>query len=144
VVPLVSAAPEHVFLVEDRCEVGPDGPRLLVSCCQRCGRYAFPARRVCPRCKLRSMASVKLGQRGTLYSFTVCHVAPEGWKAPYLQAYIQLPEGLRIFSLISSSIKPTAEALRVGMPMELVVEPVQPGSDVLTFKYRPGGGCVRS
>ena len=133
----MSATPERAFLVEDRCAVGPDGPRLLASRCERCGRYAFPARQVCPRCKVRSMTPVRLGQRGTLYSFTVCHVAPEGWRAPYLQAYVQLPEGLRIFSLISSSIEPTAEALRVGMSMELIVEPVQAESEVLTFKYRP-------
>jgi len=133
----VSTTPERAFLVEDRCEVGPDGPHLLASRCERCDRYAFPARQVCPRCKLRSMSPVRLGQRGTLYSFTVCHVAPEGWKAPYLQAYIQLPEGLRIFSLISNSIEPAGESLRVGMSMELVVEPVHPESEVLTFKYRP-------
>jgi uncharacterized OB-fold protein len=83
------------------------------------------------------MTSVSLGQRGTLYSFTVCHVAPEGWQAPYFQAYIELPEGLRVFSLVSSSVEPKADRLRVGMTMELIVEPVQPGSDILTFKYRP-------
>lgn len=135
--PPVSAMPESAFLVEGRCEVGPDGPRLLASCCERCGRYAFPGRQVCPRCKRRSMIPVKLGQQGTLYSFTVCHVAPEGWHAPYFQAYIRLPEGLRIFSLISSSVEPRADALRVGMGMELVVEPVEPTSEVVTFKYRP-------
>lgn len=83
------------------------------------------------------MVPAKLGQRGTLYSFTVCHVAPEGWQAPYLQAYIELPEGLRIFSLISSTVQPRADALAVGNEMELVIEPVQSGSEVLTFKYRP-------
>jgi uncharacterized OB-fold protein len=83
------------------------------------------------------MAPANLGRRGTLYSFTVCHVAPEGWQAPYLQAYIQLREGLRVFSLISNSVAPRADALMVGMQMELVIEPVQPGDRVMTFKYRP-------
>ena len=137
--PPVSRAREPTFLVADRCEFGAAGPRLRGTRCQRCGRYAFPARVVCPRCKERSMASAELGQRGTLYSFTVCHVAPEGWQAPYLQAYIELREGLRIFSLISSAVEPRADALRVGMDMELVIEPVHPGSEVLTFKYRPVG-----
>jgi uncharacterized OB-fold protein len=83
------------------------------------------------------MAPAKLGQHGMLYSFTVCHVAPEGWEAPYFQAYIQLPEGMRIFSLISSEIEPKANALQVGTEMELVIERVRPGTDVLTYKYRP-------
>jgi uncharacterized protein len=132
-----STTPTTAFLVEGRCELGPEGPWLLASHCERCGRYAFPPRLVCPRCKLRSMAQAKLGQRGTLYSFTVCHVALRGWQAPYFQAYIQLPEGLRVFSLISSAVQPRADALRVGTEMELVIEPVQPGSELLTFKYRP-------
>ena len=85
------------------------------------------------------MAPAEFGRRGTLYSFTVCHVAPEGWQAPYLQAYIELREGLRIFSLISSAVEPRANALRIGMDMELVIEPVQSGSEALTFKYRPAG-----
>lgn len=133
----VSATLPTAFLVEGRCELGPEGPRLLASQCERCGRYAFPPRLICPRCKQRSMVQAKLGQRGTLYSFTVCHAAPEGWQAPYFQAYIQLPEGLRVFSLVSSAVQPSAEALRVGMEMELVVEAVQPGSELVTFKYRP-------
>jgi len=83
------------------------------------------------------MAVERLGRRGTLYSFTVCHAAPTGWRAPYLQAYVQLPEGLRLFSLVSSEVEPRADALEVGMAVELVVEPVQPGDSLVTYKYRP-------
>ena len=125
------------FLVADRCEVGSDGPWLLGSRCTGCGTHAFPARLICPRCKERTMEPVRLGQSGTLYSFTVCHVAPAGWRAPYFQAYIELPESLRVFSLISDSVTPRADALREGMQMELVVEPVRPEEQVMTFKYRP-------
>jgi uncharacterized OB-fold protein len=83
------------------------------------------------------MVPARLGQRGTLYSFTVCHVAPAGWRAPYLQAYVQLGEGLRVFSLVSDSVEPMVAALSEGMEMELVIEPVRPGEELLTFKYRP-------
>ncbi len=83
------------------------------------------------------MEPVRLGQRGTLYSATVCQVAPEGWRAPYLQAYVELPERIRVFTLISSEIDPRADALERGTPMELVVEPVQPGAEAVTYKYRP-------
>jgi uncharacterized OB-fold protein len=83
------------------------------------------------------MVGAKVGQRGSLYSFTVCHVAPAAWEAPYLQAYIELPEGLRVFSLVSSTIEPRTNSLRIGTEMELVIEPVQPGNPLLTYKYRP-------
>jgi uncharacterized OB-fold protein len=83
------------------------------------------------------MELAHLGERGTLYSFTVCHVAPEGWEAPYLQAYVELPEGIRVFSLVASSVPAKAGSLAPGTPMELVLEPLRPGSEITTFKYRP-------
>jgi uncharacterized OB-fold protein len=83
------------------------------------------------------MDGISLGKRGRLYSFTVCHAAPRGWKAPYFQAYVELPEGIRIFTLVSSDVEPRPDVLSVGMPMELVVEPVQPQEETLTYKYRP-------
>ncbi|HEY7632782.1 MAG TPA: OB-fold domain-containing protein [Thermoleophilaceae bacterium] len=78
-----------------------------------------------------------LGERGRLYSFTVCHVAPAGWEAPYLQAYVEIPEGIRVFSLVADSVPAAADSLSPGMPMELVIEQVRPGSETTTFKYRP-------
>ncbi len=78
-----------------------------------------------------------LGERGALYSFTVCHVAPTGWEAPYLQAYVEIPEGIRIFSLVASDVPARADSLRPGTGMELVLESVQPGAEVTTYKYRP-------
>lgn len=86
------------------------------------------------------MTEMRLGEAARLYSFTVCHSAPSGWPAPYLQAYVELPEGIRVFTLISDEVEPTADALDVGTPMELVVEPVHPGSEALTYKYRPAEG----
>jgi uncharacterized protein len=83
------------------------------------------------------MDEVLLGKRGRLYSFTICHAAPRGWDAPYFQAYVELPEGIRIFTLVSSDVEPRPDVLSVGMPMELVVEPVQPREQALTYKYRP-------
>jgi uncharacterized OB-fold protein len=91
------------------------------------------------------MSPQRAGRTGTLYGFTVCHTAPSGWRAPYLQAYVELPEGIRVFTLVSDQVEPVADALTVGQPMELVVEPVHPGDTIVTYKYRPlerGGGEV--
>lgn len=86
------------------------------------------------------MTEIRVGDGARLYSFTVCHSALSGWPAPYLQAYVELPEGIRAFTLISDEVEPTADALEVGMLMELVVEPVHPGSAEVTYKYRPASG----
>ncbi len=119
----------------------PQGePCLLGSRCVRCGEHFFPRRQVCPRCKEMSTEPVRLSRVGRLYSFTVCHIAPSGWKAPYLQAFVELPEGLRVFTLISDEVQPAADALEVGMPMEVVVEPArtaEPGAHYVSYKFRP-------
>ncbi|HET8757810.1 MAG TPA: OB-fold domain-containing protein [Solirubrobacteraceae bacterium] len=127
-----------VELVPGRFEVDDDGtPWLSASRCTACGRVAFPPRGACPRCRLRSMEPQRVGRTATLSSFTVCHTAPSGWQAPYLQAYVALEEGIRVFALVSDDVEPSTSALTVGEPMELVVEPVRPGAGVVTYKYRP-------
>lgn len=133
----MNAALTAAHLVEGLCELGPSGPRLMASRCELCDEQAFPRRSVCPRCKRPSMRPVHLGEHGTLFSFTVCHVAPSGWRAPYLQAYVELPEGLRVFTLVSDAVEPRIDALEAGMAMELVIEPVAPGDERVTYKYRP-------
>lgn len=127
-------------LVPGRFEVDDDGTAWLsASRCTACGRVAFPPRLACPRCRTRTMAPQRVGRTATLYGFTVCHTAPSGWRAPYLQAYVELPEGIRVFTLVSDDVVPATDALAVGEPMELVVEPVHPGAAIVTYKYRPAG-----
>lgn len=131
---MTGAAP----LVPGRFEVDDAGrPWLSASRCTGCGRVAFPPRQACPRCRTRSTVPQRVGRTGTLYGFTVCHTAPSGWRAPYLQAYVELPEGIRVFTLVSDDVEPAVDALTVGEPMELVVEPVHPGARIVTYKYRP-------
>ncbi|HET8673533.1 MAG TPA: OB-fold domain-containing protein [Thermoleophilaceae bacterium] len=133
----MTSATASRHLVPGLYEVGPEGPRLIASRCETCESYAFPPRTVCSRCKSRTMVPARVGERGTLFSFTVCHAAPSGWRAPYLQAYVSPPEGIRVFSLVSDEVPARLDALQVGMEMELVIEPVRPGGEVLTYKYRP-------
>lgn len=118
--------------------VDADGaPWLLGGRCGHCGEALFPVRSVCPRCKRAEMEELRLGRGARLFSFTVCHAAPAGWRAPYLQAYVELPERLRVFTLISDEVEPRADALEVGMAMELVVEPLSHDPEVVTYKFRP-------
>jgi uncharacterized OB-fold protein len=134
----ISDGPAH--LVPGLFEVDGEGrARLLGSRCALCGESAFPRRQVCPRCKRRTMEPTLLSERGRLFSFTVCHSAPAGWRAPYLQAYVELPEGLRVFGLISDAVEPRSDALEVGMQMEVVVERVgdESADAPVTYKFRP-------
>ena len=135
---------DYVMLVPGAFHVpeGPDDEAYLIgSRCRACGATVPHLMAVCPACvSADTMEEVPMGQRGRLYSFTIANVAPVGFTAPYFQAYVELPEGPRVFALISDDVPVEAGALADGMEMELVIEPVrkdEQGRPVLTYKYRP-------
>ena len=85
------------------------------------------------------MEEVAMGRKGKLYTFTRILKTPIGSmiQAPYLVGKIQIPEGELIHTLI---VDCNEEELKIGMPMELVIEKVgvdEAGNTVLGYKYRP-------
>jgi len=73
--------------------------------------------------------------RGTVFSFAVMHqVYHPGFAAevPYAVVLVALDEGPR---MISNVVGCATSAIRVGMPLEVVFEPVSP--DVTLPKFRP-------
>jgi uncharacterized OB-fold protein len=89
------------------------------------------------------MRDVEIGRRGRLFSHTIARFAPKGFIAPLFQAFIDLDEGPRIFSLIGAQCPVEDDALEDGMEMTLVVEPLADtpeNRDVLTYKYVPARG----
>ncbi len=112
---------------------------LIGSRCQSCGAVAFPRRVVCHKCLSDNVAEIPLSQRGMLASFTVAWVAPEGIKPPLILGYIDLPEGVRLFSILTGS-QPSRDALKVGQEMELVFEEIRAdkdGNKIVAFKFKP-------
>lgn len=137
-------ATEHLEILPGAFHVpsgSGDAPHLIGSRCRRCGLSVFPRMGVCPVCvEEDTMEPAPMGRSGRLFQYTIAHTAIEGFEAPYFQAYVDLPEGPRIFSLISSEVPVRGDALELGMPLELVIEPVRTdaqGRVVLTYKYRP-------
>ena len=115
-------------------------PRLLGSRCRACGEYFFPRRVVCARCLAQRCEDVRLGPRGTLYTWTWVHVPFFGQRqaagAGYAVGQVDLPEGPRVQSVLSGG--PTA--FRIGMPMELDLEALREtkeGDEVVIFRFRP-------
>jgi uncharacterized OB-fold protein len=95
------------------------------------------------------MEEIEIGRTAKLYSHTIAYVAPKGFTAPYFQAFVDLPEGPRIFSLVGSECRVERGVLDDGMEMRLIVEPVADTPerrDELTYKYLPvqhNGGSRR-
>jgi uncharacterized OB-fold protein len=61
--------------------------------CDTCGAYTFPPRGVCGDCGGSALEVAEMKGEGTLRSFTVIRVAPEGMKPPYIVALVELDEG---------------------------------------------------
>jgi uncharacterized OB-fold protein len=86
------------------------------------------------------MKEIEMGRRARLFSHAIARVAPNGFEAPYFQAFVELEEGPRIFTLIGRECPVNEHSLRDGMQMRLIIEPLAAtpeNRDVLTYKYVP-------
>lgn len=111
---------------------------VVAGRCRSCGAHYFPARKVCARCLTDAMEEVPLSSRGRIYTYTVIHQSVPGFEVPYVLAYVDLPEGLRVLGQVAGC---APEQVTVGMPVELSVEPVgskADGTPVVAYRFRPG------
>ncbi len=115
-----------------------DRPYLIGSQCQRCQRYYFPKRLICPDClEVGTMQEKPLSRRGKLYSYYLGTVAPAGIKPPYAAGWIDLPEGVRVFGVLVG-FEPKEENLKLGMEVELVLEKLtEDGQEGLVYRFHP-------
>jgi uncharacterized OB-fold protein len=117
----------------------PNDSYLIGSKCQSCSSVAFPKRVVCHKCLSENVTEIPLSKRGNLASFTVAWAAPEGIQPPVILGYVDLPEGVRIFSMLTGC-KPERDALQTGQEMELTFEEIRQdgeGNQIIAFMFRP-------
>ena len=116
-----------------------DSPALLGSRCPQCGEHFYPPRYVCLNCFHEGLEEVALSTHGELYTFTIARAALPGtlMTPPYVIAQVRLPDGVSVATGLTD-VDP--ETVRIGMPLELVVEKAlvdSEGNDLMTFKFRP-------
>jgi uncharacterized OB-fold protein len=78
-----------------------------------------------------------LNRKGKLFTYTKVDIPSKNFKPPYAIGYIDLPEGIRIFSQIKDWEK---YDLKVGMEMELVIDTLwedNEGTKIIGYKFRP-------
>ena len=126
------------LLREDLFEWPSEAPSLIGSKCTICGEIFFPKRHICPSCfQEGTFEKIHLSRRGELYTFCVLERGPIGFEPPYALGYIDLPEGLRIYSILTESDR---NKLQIGMEMELVIESIRKtaeGEDIIGYKFKP-------
>jgi uncharacterized OB-fold protein len=113
-------------------------PYLIGSKCKHCGYVAFPKRVVCPACITKDgMGEMELSPFGTIDTFSILHVAPPGFPIPYGVAYVTLPEGPRVFSMMN--LPPPGRSIEMGDEVELVVGKIsedERGEEVISYKFQ--------
>lgn len=86
---------DHEELVENA-----DGePRLVGQECISCDAKQFPPRERCHTCGSGSLESFAFDPVGTVETYSVVHVAPEGFDPPYPVGFVRLsPGNVRAFA----------------------------------------------
>lgn len=130
---------ETVFFNPDIFVMPADGekPYLLGYKCENenCGKHWFPRLDMCPDC-WSNTKQVKLSRTGKLYSYSIIHVGSPGVPTPYVIGYIDMPEDLRVYSIIDIDPK----KVKVGMELEVnqgIIKELDDGKLMSSYKFKP-------
>lgn len=122
-------------------------PHLIGTRCCDCGTYFFPRQSsYCknPACDSTEFEEVELSRTGKVWSYTnACYKPPEPFVAaepfePYAIAAVELErEQMMVLGQVIEGVG--VEDLKVGMPMELVLETLHEDEDDIkvTWKWKP-------
>ena len=115
-----------------------ESPSLIGTRCRKCKEVFFPKRFICPTCfQQDTLEPIPLSHTGNLYTFCILERGPMGFDPPYAVGYIDLPEGVRIYSILTEA---DMKKLEIGMEMELVIGPIRKTSDgeeIIGYKFKP-------
>jgi len=108
--------------------------QLKIQYCPACARHQFYPRRFCTQCLSDQIEWVQAKGRGTVYTFTVCHVAAQPAfesRVPYAIGMIELDEGVRMLAgIVCSSL----EHIAIGAPVEVCFERI--GDEIALPMFR--------
>ena len=135
-----SIDPGRLRLDGDQASAGT----LLGIRCLDCGITVFGQAVFCQACSSSRLEPVDLCSTGTLYSYTIVRVPPEGWPGPvpYVLGEVELPEGPHILAEV---IDVAPEALEIGMEVRLALQEVESGESgpaFMVYKWAPAAKSV--
>ena len=112
---------------------------LLGFRCRECGVCVFGPATFCQACTSSALDPVELSKHGTLYSYTVVRVPPQGWPGPvpYILGQVELPEGPHVLAEV---VDCSQSDLKIGMAVELALRPVkstESASEKMVYKWCP-------
>jgi uncharacterized protein len=118
-----------------------EGPVLTGTRCVRCTKVFFPPKLVCPACFDGILEEVPLSRKGTIHTVTQSIMGPTDMEKPFIMGLVDLPEGIKLFSLITGS-RYGDDDIRIGAPVEMVIGKIkrdEEGYDVISYSFRAAG-----
>lgn len=118
-----------------------DGEIMLVgSKCVKCEKVYFPRKKFCIECMSDELKIVPLSKRGKIVCWTVARQTyTYGIPLPYAFGYVDLPEGVRLFTIFTDC-EPFEEKLKTGGEVEWVIKSFKEdemGNDIIGYLFRP-------
>lgn len=117
----------------DACHRG----ELRLQRCTQCRTWRHHPRPMCPHCGSMEHEWARASGRGVVHTFTVVHgptLPAFTARLPYNVVAVELDEGVY---MVSNLVDCPPDAIRIGMPVEVVFEPL---TDTITLpKFRPRG-----
>jgi uncharacterized OB-fold protein len=96
---------------------------LAIQRCGGCGRYVHFPESTCPFCGGIDLSYETVSGRGTIHTFTVVHRSfLPGFTPPYVVAWIDLDEGVRVFGDL---VDCAAEDVAIGLPVRVCFEELE-------------------
>jgi len=110
--------------------------KLLGLKCKECGSITAPPKACCDNCAGTDLEVVNLSGKGEVKTYTITRVAPEGLKAPYIVALVELEEGPWLMGNVENiDIE--------NVDMDLIGKRVTVGHKVITgMNYTSGEGVT--
>ncbi len=128
-----------MYIEKEWFSEGEEGPALIASRCDACEKVFFPQKKVCPACFDGNLSPVLLSKKGKLHTYSLSVMGPADLAKPYVMGFIDLPEGIKLYSLIVDC-EPWEEVLKIGMDMELTIGKIktdQNGTKIMGYMFRP-------
>ncbi|MFG3660848.1 Zn-ribbon domain-containing OB-fold protein [Streptomyces sp. NPDC047706] len=92
---------------------------LTITVCENCAARWFPPREACARCASADVQNVESEPEGRVYASSVVRIAPHGFQAPYVLAYVDI-SGVRLLAHSPGA----SQALAPDTPVRLTVAPI--------------------
>ncbi|MEY2524010.1 MAG: uncharacterized protein QOJ66_2575 [Ilumatobacteraceae bacterium] len=109
--------------------------RLVCARCAACGSFRMPPGPFCPTCRSQAIEWVELPGTGELFTYTVIHhpIIPELRESvPYVIGVVSLDDAAPA-RLVANVVDVTIAELEIGMPLNVVWEPVREGVVIPRF-----------